>query len=325
MAKLISKTLHQELNALEDHAEIVRDALLSLRRGSGGRIRLIATELRNLVCYSSGVDGLAWRLLRRFGVSDEVELFGPQNTGSSNVPASGQLVFDYQPILISQPQGFAATSYSRSLEILIKQDQAVSVRGQSITYERLIKSIAEQMGTGHEPPGIERQLADINSILMDNEHVYFPIFQALGYLTLHVVERILQAAARSDQYRRLQANPIDLPLADCGTESLQHQLPAPARELHSDTGGFAFVVGLPTDQRWRERGQRVRFPPVQSGGVRVQAWKTRRDRFVVRIDGLLVPNFECNRPVPPLPGENFLLAVSWNRLDIQVFVNGARL
>jgi hypothetical protein len=39
-------------------------------------MKIVASELRNLVCMSSGTEGLLWRLIDELGVFDEIPLAG---------------------------------------------------------------------------------------------------------------------------------------------------------------------------------------------------------------------------------------------------------
>jgi hypothetical protein len=69
----VRKTVLQQLTDLEAHLFLLREHRHNLAKDLD-YIKAIAAELRVLVCLSSGTEGLLWRLLERYHVSDQVEL-----------------------------------------------------------------------------------------------------------------------------------------------------------------------------------------------------------------------------------------------------------
>lgn len=70
------KPLGQKLRELDDNQFLLRRSLHGLRE-EPANLKTLAAELRTLVCYSSGQDGLLWRLCDELTVSDQIELFAP--------------------------------------------------------------------------------------------------------------------------------------------------------------------------------------------------------------------------------------------------------
>lgn len=76
MAKLVPKSSDQILSALEDHLYLLQRTLADLAAGDTAHLRQLAAQLRALVCTSSGMPGLLWRLRDELNVNDGVTLEG---------------------------------------------------------------------------------------------------------------------------------------------------------------------------------------------------------------------------------------------------------
>ena len=88
-APRIERSLLEKLEALDDHMFLLRDALHHLQYDDA-RLKTLASELRLLICMSSGTEGLLWRLTRELEVNElvyvhasfgEVDLNDPINEG----------------------------------------------------------------------------------------------------------------------------------------------------------------------------------------------------------------------------------------------------
>jgi len=198
--KRISKNLLEQLEALDDHLYLLRQNLLGLQKDEA-YIKVIAAELRVLVCLSSGTQGLLWRMVDHVNVPDAVEL---QLAGNVDVnhPLANGLTFFFVPI---QRAGFGHPDLpprSYSLRKVIKCCNAIFVTGKGLTHEYLIKAIAQQIGSAHEDNAIELPLATLKAMFINGTQPYIPILTLVSELVLEVGERVLSKAEGSHGFKR---------------------------------------------------------------------------------------------------------------------------
>ena len=142
----IEKTLHGKLSDLDDHLYLLRDNLHRIGQDKA-HLKVLSAELRTLICYSSGTEGLLWRLVEELHVSDAVHL---QLAGGldPNHPLAKNMHVAIIPIkragLGPDDPKLAPRHYS--LKWVIKEHEAVFVSGRSITHEWLIKTVSQQIG-----------------------------------------------------------------------------------------------------------------------------------------------------------------------------------
>lgn len=199
-APRIAKSLSRKLQDLDEHLYLLRKNLHELR-GEPAHLKVIAAELRTLVCMSSGTDGLLWRLARELTVSDGVELHLAGSV-DPNHPLAQDLHFAVVPIARAGDGDPRLPVECYSLEKVIKEAEAVFIEGHSLTHERLIKAIAEQMGTAHEDEGLEPSLVALGGIFVNEQESYIPVLGIDADLTLQIGERVLDHAARQSLYER---------------------------------------------------------------------------------------------------------------------------
>lgn len=198
--KRISKSLLEQLEALDDHLYLLLKNLLELRKDDA-HIKVIAAELRVLVCPSRRTEGLLWRMVERMDVSDVVEL---QLAGNVDVnhPFANGLDFFFVPI---QRAGFGHPSLPPRpcyLRKVIKHCDAIFVTGKGLTHEYLIKAIAQQIGSAHEDNAIELPLATLKAMFINGTQPYIPILTLISELVLEVGERVLSKAEGSHGFKR---------------------------------------------------------------------------------------------------------------------------
>lgn len=199
----IEKSTERNLADLEGHLYLLRENLRGLR-SDAVHIKVLAAELRTLLCFSSGTEGLLWRLADEFGVNDKVILHVTGAVNPDHPLARGlkfAVVFIQRPGPHADPKLPPAASYS--LQELIKQAQAVWVLGmRGYTHESLIKAVAQQAGSAHEDKGLEPGLSAIEDILIQGVHPYVPLLAIDAELAIEVGERVIAAAEASGKYRR---------------------------------------------------------------------------------------------------------------------------
>lgn len=187
----IPRTLEQKLFALDAHLFLLRTHLEGLQH-SHSHLKAIATELRTLVCLSSGTEGLLHRLIGELSVDGSVQLHVPGNFDLEH-PLVKDMEFGFAP-LWRAGQGPAEIHPERySLRILIKKIDAVLVVGKPLTHEYLIKAVAQQMGAAHEGDEVEPALVQLDRILLNGVGPITGVLAIDSELTLEVGERVLEA------------------------------------------------------------------------------------------------------------------------------------
>jgi hypothetical protein len=200
----VPKTTENKLGDLDDHIHLLRLHLYGLQEDQS-HIKALSAELRTLVCYSSGTEGLLWRLVDELNISDVVQLHFAGSVDKTHPLAQG-LHFMLAPIARAGygPEGLPPAYYS--LRQAIKEGEAVFVGGQGYSHEYVIKMISQQMGAAHEDDGIEPALAELNKIFFNGVEPYFPVLAIDADLVLQVGERVLDHAEATNIYRRKPRN-----------------------------------------------------------------------------------------------------------------------
>jgi hypothetical protein len=191
------------LQALDDHQYILRNELYGLRQDRA-HIKTLASELRTLVCISSGTEGLLWRLADDLKVSDAIELQVAASVNRDHPLNRGRSIWQLPFSRPGQgPPGTPPACYR--LRDVIKTCEAIyvaQVHDRVFTHELLIKAIAEQMGGAHEDPGLEHALVALKGFLVNNTELYFKVLAFDAELTLQIIERVLDCAEQLQIFRR---------------------------------------------------------------------------------------------------------------------------
>jgi hypothetical protein len=197
----VPRSLGEKIDALDDHLYLLRINLEDHSGGETAHLRVIAAELRTLVCLSSETDGLIWRLARELGVSDLV--------GLDLSPVVGQL--DNYNILAYIPLQFASDLPSPSLDFLVRADYhledvikhrvAVHVNGQPMTFDAVIKHCAQQIDTAHEGDNVDPSLDMARRFFIANRGLHAEILCRLAKAALIVGDRVIDRAVRDRSYQ----------------------------------------------------------------------------------------------------------------------------
>ena len=196
----IPKTLSHKLDDLDAHLFIVREHLRKLNE-STSHMKVLSAELRTLLCWSSGTEGLLWRLVDELGIDDRIFLHVAGDLIEDHPLAQG-LQFSIVPIQRGGKGDPRLPPYHYSLKEVIKERQALIAGGKPFKHEYLIKAIAQQMGSAHEDDGLEQMLIDLKSILINGLEPYISVMATNAELTLEIGERVLENAEESQGYKR---------------------------------------------------------------------------------------------------------------------------
>src|SRR6185312_1604430 len=137
-----------------------------------------------------------WRIIEELQMDDtvHVHLSGDLNR---EAPLARGMQFFFSPILragVGSPEWIPADYYS--LKEIIKQSEALVVSGIGYTHEKLIRAVAEQIGSAHEDEGAEAHLVELNSTIVSNRPVLVSLLMADAELVLEVGERVLENAVQ---------------------------------------------------------------------------------------------------------------------------------
>lgn len=196
----IPKSLERKLIDLDAHMFLLRSHLHNLR-DSASHLKAIAAELRTLVCWSSGTEGLLWRLTKELDVTDEVAVHRPVKLNPKD-PINRGLEFMVVPLYRAGRGHPQLEPGNYSLREIIKDGEALVAVGKPITHEYLIKAVAQQMGSAHEDEGLEPALTQLSSIFMNGIEPYVLVLATDAELTLEVGERVLNVAEASSLFTR---------------------------------------------------------------------------------------------------------------------------
>jgi len=204
----IPKTLHEKLLDFDHHQFLLRDALHRLS-ADVAHLKVISAELRTLVCFSSGTDGLLWRLIAELDVSDEILLEAAVSL-KKDAPINSGVQFATIPLNRPGNALPGITPEWHSLQDVIKNYEAVhlsSFQGPKITHEYLIKAISQQMGSAHEDDGLEPSIRRLQGIFFNGVQPYTRVLAIDAELTLQVGERLLDRAEQLFAYKRARRPP----------------------------------------------------------------------------------------------------------------------
>jgi hypothetical protein len=188
----IAKTVQQEVTDLDAHLFLLREHLHRLATDVN-HLKVISAELRTLVCFSSGTEGLLWRLTEELRVDDRIFLHVPGQLQRDH-PLARDLKFLIIPIQRGGKGDPRLRPSLHSLQEIIKRAEALVAAGEPITHEQLIKMVAQQMGTAHEAASIEPALVELKSILVGGVEPLVPVLATDAELVLEIGERVLDTA-----------------------------------------------------------------------------------------------------------------------------------
>ena len=219
------RTIPELLLALDHHQFLLRTALHGLRTDRAF-IKTLATELRTLICFSSGTEGLLWRLTDALKVSDEIDLHVGESVNRDH-PLNAGLIIWQLPMHRTEdgPPGQHADRYS--LREVIKKCEAIYVaqpKDRIFTHELLIGAIAGQMGGAHEAEGLDDTLVKLNSFLINQTELFVPVLALDAELTLQIGERVLDHAEATTNFQRAQRASGNGDVSVCVRVLRAHQL-----------------------------------------------------------------------------------------------------
>jgi hypothetical protein len=247
----IDKGKVRKLSELEDHLYLLRQQYNDLTHDPA-HLYVIAAELRALVCFSSGTEGLLWRLAEVHGVSDVVSVRAVGGINPDHSLARGLRLF--VPTLMRPDAHAPPRLQCQGIEMkaLVKTCLGAYTLGKSFTHEQLIKKIAEQIGSAHIDDGLEPGLATMEELLVSGRPTYSSTLAMLASLTLEVGERIIATAVERGIFKRRRYSPpftlsvhgslLEIPLGKVPIVSFELYASAIRLDAYMTPQSFLYVV-----------------------------------------------------------------------------------
>ena len=317
----IPKTLKRKLRDLDDHLYLLTEFRHGLAAGETAYLKVLATELRTLVCKSSGTEGLLWRLVDDLGVSDEVHVHLPNNV-DSNHPSNYGLSLRFAPIFRAGEGGPNPPPANHSLRHIIKECEGIYVSGNGHTHEKLIAAFAEQMGSAHEDDGVDPHLVELGGVLIGNLPLLTRILDSDADFVSEVGNRVLSSANESSGY--------------CRKSRLHTLIEAnSAIESQAEAGHFEDVIGdvgaegtfyqlyVHSHPDWRTNNNDYSFDTIVKGSLSIEAKKHSDCTFEITIAGITEQPLKIRQPITKAATHNDVgVAFSWGAGEITGYMNG---
>ncbi|WNB75302.1 YecA family protein [Methylomonas koyamae] len=317
------KTLERRLKDLDFHLYSLKESLSKIASGDDEYLKVLAGELRVLVCYSSGTEGLLWRII------DE-----QQNHDAINVHLAGNLNIDL-PVLEDLQAHFKnlvraeyfcpelAHGYY-SLKDIIKNHDAAVVSGKGYTHQDLILDVAQQMGIGHEDDGIEPHLIELSETHVANQSVLFNVLMRDADLVLEVGERVIARAVQEQNFNRKKRPEIKLPrdldkfIPKANIGEFEYPIPVQAPE-----GTMLFSL-VHAHSDWMTNSDGYQFGPYRSGSLSVRAVKHPDTSLEMIVDGLSESIISTRQLIPNTNQPILVVCLRWNRKYVEFFLGDQR-
>jgi hypothetical protein len=322
MAKLVEKSKDQLLSALEDHLYLVSRSLAELATGDAAYMRQLVAQLRALVCRSSGLPGLLWRLCDEFAIDDTVSIRYPGKVNLSNPITEG--LYYVGASVRADGCGPAAIPMKKiSFKEHIQQHEALFIDGESISHEYLISRLANETGVAHEADGVSRSIAKLNAMFVGDVQSYFAVIDADARLILDIGERVIQATILHG-YMRQRPTSVKPPETDLQNTRFAFTQDVPVISVQQNEGSILIVLDLSNVPKAGKLEQEIYFAPSTQGVISISAKVSRRRRIRVSTLGLPLRDFGFEFPLPnPLP-ESLGLCIAWKGIYTKAFAGGVQ-
>lgn len=323
----LQKTQDRKLRDLDDHLHFLKEALVKVANGDDAYLKHLATELRVLVCKSSGTEGLLWRIIDLLSEKEQdavhVHLTGKLNREH---PIGKLATFTFSPIFRAGHGDPRIPARRYSLKGIIKESEALVVSGIGYTHEKLIRAVAEQMGSAHEDEGAESYLVELDRMSISNSSILTTLLLNDAELVLGVGDRVLDSALKKFNFVRKTRPVLVIPTytrpAPYVTNTNFEFIPgSPPRE-----GSLLFALNIsPSD--WSKDG--YSFDLVSQGPISINTMIHPDATIELRVQGLSDSIIETRKKIPTtgtdLDHLPLGIAFTWNGSDLAFYVRGVRI
>ncbi|MBA3019328.1 MAG: hypothetical protein KJ550_12925 [Proteobacteria bacterium] len=320
MGKRIKKTLNRKIRDLDEHLYFVQEALIRISQGDSSYLKLLSAELRVLVCYSSGTEGLLWRMCEELNVKDYVYAHCPGNLDRKN-PLAENVSLLFTEIYRGGFGDPRLPPAFYSLRDIIKDNEAAYISGKGLTYEHLIKSVSQQMGSAHEDDGVDPHIAEFYEVFSSNKRVVCQLIQNIGDFVLEVGFRVLQWAIENMKfYPRERKFEIGSPLPTTPEEYVSDFEEAVHPEI-GDQGTISFILHHPHHD-WHTNASGYNFGPFIKGPIKVHVKKYINCQLEIKVNGIFPEEIVSVNNMPPLNQPRASVSITWQGGNIVFYING---
>jgi hypothetical protein len=315
------KTQNRKLSDLDDHLYFLKEALAKLAAGDEAYLKSLAAELRVLVCEASRTEGLLWRIIDELHVHDAVHVHLAGDLDREHPLARG-MQFCFYRIFRAGHGNPSLVPANYSLKGIIKEHEALVVLGTGYTHEKLIRAVAEQMGSAHEDEGAEPHLVELSSTIISSRPILITLLVFDAELVLEVGERALADAVQKVNFVRKIRPAIAVP---------QHHTNVTPNVRSSDfegasvsvpgQGTLAFVLDHPHHPDWWINSTGYDFGTFARGTLSVRAKKHPDKTIELCVEGLSDSIIETRKEIP-ITDQPVSVVVSWNGSEVNFYVCG---
>jgi hypothetical protein len=317
----IKKTLARKLSDLDDHLYFLKDSLAKLISGDPSYIKQVAAELRVLVC-KAGVEGLMWRVNEEIEALDIVSVHLPGDVNREH-PLTKDLKFFFVPLRRSGLGDPRLIPGEYSLKEIVKNSEAIMVSGDTHTYENLIRSISEQMGSAHEDEGVTPFLVELSNTVLSDQAALSATLISIADLVIEVGERILGQVVNDSDFSRKNRPKISIASDPVkayfeSTSDFEH-----ISEPLPEEGTVMFLVDHPHGD-WRTNNHEYNFGLFRQGQLEVQAKKNKDRNMEVNVKGFGQATLSIINPISNFEQPGVMVGLTWNSSQVNFYLNGVR-
>jgi len=317
----VKKTIHKRLEDLDDHLFLLSQALDGLENGENAYLKTLAAELRVLVCFSSGTEGLLWRLAEDLGVPDAVNVHLPGELNREHPLASG-LQFMFMPIFRVGEGDPRLPPALFHLKGIIKECSAVYVLGQCFTHEQLIKSVAQQMGSAHEDDGVDPCIAELHNMEFSGANPIVKILSTDASLILEMGECVIKKGIESHNFRPKQRRKIVYEHTECGETHLDSVEEFEQDFKISPEGSVFFSIDHP-HKDWATNSNEYQFGDFKNSTLRINTVKHSDCTIEISIFGLQKSPIVTRNKILHNTAPRYTIAITWTISEINVYLSGS--
>ena len=311
----IPKTRDRLLGDLDDHLFLLKEAFLLLRAGDEAYFKVLATELRTLVCLSSNTEGLLWRIVDKLRADDSVYIhsYGRFNL---NHPLVIGLDFAEVPVYEGGQGDIRILPKKHSLKRIIKFHHAALVRGKPYTREEVIRASAQQIGSAHEDDGIDKYLIDLITTTFGELPSLYKILLCDAKLALTVGDNVLAAANLMSGYTKKIRRDISIPDINFDHPSdRSHDFEFTAEGLPKE-GSIVLDLHLP-NKNWINDNVTYHFPPHYIKKISIKCTKYFDREIEIIINGLTKKTIYVKSKIQSNEISNINVVITWNNINIK--------
>ena len=319
----IPKTFNRKLKDLDDHLYFLKESLAKLANGDHTYIKSLAGELRVLVCKVSGTEGLVWRLIDEMHLCDDVHVHLAGNVDRNHSLAKG-LSFVFIPIFRAGQGDPRLPPAHYSLMKIIKECEAVEVSGDGHSHEKLIRAVAEQMGSAHEDEGVEPHLVELERTIVSNQAALNSVLMSEADLVLEIGEKVLNEAKQQIGFERRKRPEIVIPTfpvkCDSNIQDVDFKDNASSPSLE---GTVVFQVNHPHAD-WKTNGAIYNFGLFKKGSLTIRTIKHPDKTMEISVQGFAEDVITTRKPIPQSPQSGVMVAITWSIDTVIFYLNGER-